>query len=106
MRLLQKKDEFKELSRELQPSKHRFKFKFNLKLFALVLITVLAVSSFVVLYKPSSVSAQTPQFLTVTISPSSPVTMTVGQPVTFTAEVANASLAPFSYVWTDETGLL
>lgn len=70
----------------------------------LILILSLSIAVSIFQTESSEVHASTPQFLNVSILPSGPVTLQVNQTQLLTAEVANKSFAPFSYVWTDENG--
>jgi len=72
---------------------------------AVVLALLIVVAGGTRLNSPVSNASQ-PQFLNVSISPPGPVTLSVNQTQLFTAELANQSLGPFSYAWTDENGTL
>jgi parallel beta-helix repeat protein len=72
---------------------------------AVVLALLIVVAGSIFLNFPITDASQ-PQFLDVSISPPGPVTLSVNQAQLFTAEVANQSLGPFSYAWTDENGTL
>jgi hypothetical protein len=52
------------------------------------------------------VHASTPQFLNVSILPSGPVTLSVGQVQVFSASCSNVSFAPFSYEWSANGSVL
>jgi hypothetical protein len=72
---------------------------------AVVLALIIVVAGSTRLNSPVTSGSQ-PQFLDVSISPPGPVMLSVNQTQLFTAEVANQSLGPFSYAWTDENGTL
>jgi DNA-binding transcriptional regulator YbjK len=84
-----------------------FKTKINKTLALFISLLILLSGSIAVLASSlTEVHASEPQVLGVSISPSGPVKLSVGQVQVFTASCSNVSFAPFSYEWSANGSVL